>query len=102
MDITPVFNIIIALISALLSAFLIPYIKSRISVNDQIKLAALVKNAVFAAEQISEYTFGEDKKEYVVNFLARKGYRVNIDDVGDELNVLIEAAVYELNKEQKQ
>lgn len=102
LDITPICNVIFALISAVVSAFIIPYIKSRISVNDQIKLAAIVKSAVLAAEQIPIFTLGEDKKAYVVAFLARKGYTVNMDDVGDELNVLIEAAVYELNREQKQ
>jgi hypothetical protein len=99
-DITQICNVIIALISAVMSAFLIPYIKSRISTNNQAKLTALVKTAVSAAEQISELTLSEEKKTYVVEFLARKGYKVNTDDIGDELNALIEAAVYELNKSQ--
>ncbi len=100
MDITPICNIIIALVSTVVSAFLIPYIKSRISENNQIKLVKLVQVAVSAAEQIAQLTDSEDKKTYVVDFLKRKGYFVNTDDIGDEINALIEAAVYELNQKQ--
>ncbi|MHB1154624.1 MAG: phage holin, LLH family [Eubacteriales bacterium] len=102
MDITPICNIIIALVSTVVSAFLIPYIKSRISENNQIKLVKLVQVAVSAAEQIAQLTHSEDKKTYVVDFLKRKGYFVNTDDIGDEINALIEAAVYDLNQVQKQ
>ncbi|MHB1154067.1 MAG: phage holin, LLH family [Eubacteriales bacterium] len=100
MDITPICNIIIALVSTVVSAFLIPYIKSRISESNQIKLVKLVQVAVSAAEQIAQLTDSEDKKTYVVDFLKRKGYFVNTDDIGDEINALIEAAVYELNQKQ--
>ncbi len=100
MDITPICNIIIALVSTVVSAFLIPYIKSRISESNQIKLVNLVQVAVSAAEQIAQLTESTDKKMYVVDFLKRKGYTVNADDIGDEINALIEAAVYELNQKQ--
>ncbi|MHB1154028.1 MAG: phage holin, LLH family [Eubacteriales bacterium] len=100
MDITPICNIIIALVSTVVSAFLIPYIKSRISESNQIKLVKLVQVAVSAAEQIAQLTESTDKKMYVVDFLKRKGYTVNADDIGDEINALIEAAVYELNQKQ--
>lgn len=101
-DITPICNVIITLISAVVSAFLIPYIKTRISESNQVNLAKLVKTAVLAAEQIAELTGSEEKKAYVINFLKRKGYIVNTDDLGDELNALIEAAVYELNRGQSE
>lgn len=97
LDITPICNILFALISAVLSAFLIPFIKSRISKSNQEKLAQLVKIAVTAAEQIAQLTTGPDKKAFVIDFLNRHGYTLKTSDLGDELNALIEAAVYELN-----
>lgn len=77
-DITPIIEAVAALIAALITAFLVPYIKSKTTAEQQKEINAWVKIAVSAAEQI--YTGsgrGEEKKEYVINWLREHGITVD-------------------------
>ena len=94
MDITTIIKAVFALTAAVITAIVIPYIKSRTTAQQQAEINAWVKIAVAAAEQI--YTGsgrGEEKKAYVLNWLAEHG--ITMDE--DRINALIEAAVYDLN-----
>ena len=51
MDITPIINAVIALIAALISAFVIPWLKRKMAAIDTAQLEAWVKIGVSAAEQ---------------------------------------------------
>ena len=94
-DLTPIANSIIALIAALISAFLIPYIKSKISAEKYAEVQEWVTVAVRAAEMIYTGTGrGAEKKQYVRDFLADKGYTLDIDSIEN----LIESAVLDLKK----
>ena len=81
MDYTQIISAVIALISALVSAFLIPWLKTKIGVK--------------AAEQLYTATDGAAKKAYVVNFLAEKGIQFDVETI----DKLIEAAVLQLHHE---
>ena len=62
--------------------------------QQQAEINAWVKIAVTAAEQIYRGSGrGEEKKAYVLNWLAEHG--ITLDE--DRIDALIEAAVYELN-----
>lgn len=94
-DITPIANAIIALIAAVITAFVIPLLKAKISTEKMEKIKMWVNIAVEAAEQL--YTGsgrGAVKKAYVVEFLSAKGYTLD----PDSLDNLIEAAVFNLPK----
>lgn len=95
-DLTPIFQSAIALIAALITAFLIPFIKSKVSAEKYAEMEKWVKIAVEAAEMIYVGAGrGAEKKLHVVNFLESKGYTLDIV----ELNEMIEAAVLGLQKE---
>ena len=95
-DFTPIFEAIITIISLLVTSFLIPYIKQRLSVEKYEDLKKWVNVGVKAAEQIYGGKTGQDKKEYVVSFLKSKGITFDINEV----SALIESEVYKLtNKE---
>lgn len=86
---------VIALIGAIITYVIVPYINSKTTEKQRDNAKFWVQVAVGAAEQIyKEKGQGKLKKKYVLNFLNSKG--INIDD--EQLDVLIEAAVYELNK----
>ena len=68
-DITDIIECVIALVSAVVSAFLIPYLKTQLSENKQARLIFWVRTAVKAAEQLFGSKTGQQKKEYVVAFL---------------------------------
>lgn len=95
-DLTPIVNALITLIGLLLTTFLIPYIRLKVSTEklEQVKKWATV--GVKAAEMIyNEAGMGQAKKEYVRKFLESKGYKLDVDTV----DALIEATVREMQQE---
>ena len=94
-NITPIVEAVAALIAALVTAVVVPYIKSRTTTNQQQQINAWVRIAVTAAEQIYAGSGrGEEKKAYVIDWLRKHG--VTVDE--SKLDALIEATVFELNK----
>lgn len=97
MNATPIIEAVMALIAAIITTILIPYIRSKTSESQQQKLMAIIQIAVTAAEQIyKESGMGKQKKAYVINWLSERG--ITIDD--EKLDALIESAVYTLKGEQ--
>lgn len=96
-DLTPIVNAVIALIAAIITTFLIPWIKGKIDAAKLAQIVEWVGIAVRAAEQIyNESGMGEKKKQYVLDFLADKGFTLDPNSI----NAMIEAAVKNLNIEQ--
>ena len=96
MDYTKIIEAIITLIFALISVFVVPYVKKKISAEKLNEILKWVKKAVEAAEQIYDETgMGAKKKKYVETFLTEHNISVDVE----QLDVLIESAVWELKKE---
>ena len=93
MDITPIINAAIALLAAIVTAFVVPWLKKKISAEDMDAFLAWVEIAVAAAEQLYKDADGEVKKKYVLAYLESKGFEVDSEDVDNA----IEAAVLELH-----
>lgn len=95
-DVTTIINALIALIAAVVTVFVVPWIKSKTTSQQREELVAWVKIAVSAAEQIYKGDKrGNEKKQYVLDFLAQNGFIVD----EDYINAAIEAAVKQLNSE---
>lgn len=94
-DLTPIIEGAITLAVAIITAFVIPYLKEKIGAAKYAKTLEWVKVAVKAAEMIyNGVGRGAEKKAYVVEFLHEKGFTVD----ADSLDALIESAVLELQK----
>lgn len=78
-DLTPVINAVIVLLAAVITAFVIPWIKAKATVQQQEALLGVYRTLVFAAEQLFGSGHGEDKLTYVENQLKKKGYTVDRD-----------------------
>lgn len=92
-DITLIIEAVFALLAAVITAVVIPYIKSRTTAQQQAEINAWVKIAVTAAEQIYKGAGrGEEKKVYVLEWLKTHGVTVDVD----KLDALIESAVYDM------
>lgn len=96
-DITPIIEIVVAILSALVTTFLIPYIKKKISAEKLAELQKWVGIAVEAAEQIYGSKTGRQKEEYVMDFLLKKGLVFDTNVVHN----LIESEVYKLSQKAK-
>ncbi len=94
-DLTPIINAAIALIAALISAFVIPWLRRKTTQQDRETMLAWVEIAVTAAQQLYYNCKGSERKEYVLQFLASKGY----DVCSKEVDNAIEAAVLKLHRE---
>lgn len=93
MNITTIIEAVFGLLAAVITAIVIPYIKSRTTAQQQEQINAWVRIAVTAAEQIYVGSGrGDEKKEYVVTWLQEHG--VTVDE--SKLDAMIEAAVYNL------
>lgn len=95
MDYTNIITAVITLLTALVSAFLIPWMKERIGAEKLAKWQQYVDIAVRAAEQLYDATDGPAKKAYVLSFLAEKG--ITFDS--EVIDKLIEATVLQLHHE---
>ena len=94
-NLTPIFQAAILLVAAIVTTFVVPWIKSKVKNEDMTIFLRWVEIAVAAAEQLYKSTEGEKKKEYVLTYLRDKGYSVDVDD----LENAIEAAVLKLHNE---
>lgn len=96
-DLTPIITAVLTLIFSLITAFLIPYIKTKVSAEQFAIIKLWVQVAVQAAEMLYVGSGrGEEKKKYVIEFLNSKGFTLN----AEEIENLIESAVLELKQSQ--
>ena len=94
MNIDIVVKVLIPLLGAIITYLIVPLIKQKTTKEQRENIYFWVRVAVQAAEMIfNEKGKGKDKKQYVIDFLTSKGINITIQ----ELDVLIEAAVKELN-----
>lgn len=90
-----ILTLLISLLGVLLTYYVVPLLKSKISSEKLDIIEKWVAVAVAAAEQMKDVgMLTVDKKKYVYEFIKGKG--ITITD--SELDALIEAAVYELNR----
>lgn len=94
-DATIIINSVIALVAALISVFVIPWIRSKTTSQNREEMLKWVEIAVAASQQLYYNCKGSERKEYVLDFLNSKGYDISSKEVENA----IEAAVLKLHKE---
>lgn len=93
-DITAIFQAAILLIFAVISGFVIPWIRAKTTDVNTAELEKWVNIAVQAAEQLFIGSGrGAEKKDYVIKFLESHGLTADFKAI----EALIESAVHDLN-----
>lgn len=77
-DLTPILQAVIALAAALITAYVIPWIRSKTTLEQRELLLSVITSLVYAAEQIYGAGHGEDKLAYVVEQLKDRGMTVDV------------------------
>lgn len=90
-DLTPILQAVIALLAALVTYKLVPWLKSKTTAQQQETLARMVDVLVYAAEQIYTSDQSQAKLMYVKQQLKDRGYVVDLAQ--------IEAAVRRMNEQ---
>ncbi len=96
-DLTPIFQAVIALLAALVTYKLIPWIRSKTTKQQQDNLMAAAKIAVFAAEQIYGAAKGDEKLDYALEALEKAGFTIDKTLAREA----IEKAVHDMNEPRK-
>lgn len=80
-DLTPIIQAVLGLLAALITARLIPFIKEKTSNEQRQRMAAAIRVAVFAAEQIFGAGHGAEKMDYALNYIRDMGFDVDSREV---------------------
>lgn len=80
-NLTPIFQAIIGLMAALITYKLIPWIRAKTTNEQQQRIDAAIRTAVFAAEQIFGSGRGADKLAYAKRYLQEHGFDVDDREV---------------------
>jgi LL-H family phage holin len=92
---------IIVMAAALrISAYLIPWIKSKLSADKISEIAFWAEKAVLYAQQVFTSSAGAEKKSIVTDFLKAQLEAKNIYISEEQINILIEAAVKQMKIEE--
>ena len=95
-------KIVISVVAALIAYYVIPYLKEKVKEAKYQDLVKAITIAVEAAEQtFKESGAGKIKKEDVIKFITAYLNENKIDISVEQLDRLIEAAVFQLNKGKK-
>lgn len=92
-------QVIVIICSILFVRFVIPLLKEKLNQKQYEQIKTLVNDAVFAVEQLIGAGKGSEKKEevitFVMNYIAAKGINITRKQV----DILIESAVFVMNRE---
>ena len=90
-DLTPLIEAIIALVAVIITAYVIPMLKKKMSAEEYELLMKIAEQGVLAAEQImSGSKLGKEKKEYVINCISHER-----EDLRSEVNSCVVTMVLE-------
>ena len=97
MDITEIIVCVIALMSAVVSVFVIPCLKNILTDLQRKRIQEYIEVGVKAAEmlfpEVDGEKLGKEKLQYVADYLATKNITFDVNDVHDEIRMQIESAV---------
>lgn len=88
-DLTPIFQAVIALLAALITYKLIPWIRSKTTKQQQENLYAAARITVYAAEQLFGAGQGEEKLDYAIAALKRAGYDIDKQLVRETIEEIV-------------
>ena len=95
-------KVVVSVCAAVITAYLIPYLRTLVHDKRYAALIDIVALAVRAAEQtIKESGQGALKKEKVIEFVREWMNKQGIDITYEQLSDLVEACVYQMKQEAK-
>lgn len=95
-DMTQVFLSLLSLITVIVTSVLVPWIKTKITAQQQDTIQRLAKVAVRAAQQLFGDDYPDDKKDYALEYVSNmlKKYHINLSV--DDISTYIEGALKEI------
>lgn len=88
---------IISIAGALITAYVIPWIKANISAKDMKYIVYWVRFAVRCADQLFTPEEWEKKKQHVMSYIIDKVAKLGLELSEEDIDTLIEAAVNQIH-----
>lgn len=101
-DITYIIMGVILIIFGIIMRFVIPFLRTKMNVNQIATLKQVVNIAVYAAEQILGPKMGKDKKAFALDYVKKLLAKFNLTFDETVIDAAIEAQVKELKIEVKE
>lgn len=95
MDITSILEAVIALATAVITVFLLPWLSGKTTAQEREDLLGWVDIAVAAAQQLYHQCSGRQRLDYALSVLEERGFNVEEGAVVDA----VEAAVLKLHRQ---
>lgn len=89
-DLTPLMQAVISLAAALITLYLIPWIRERTTAEQRAKMRAMIEVAVYGAEKLYGAGHGEEKFAYAREWLKGQGFDIDIDTLRMEVDAAIQ------------
>ena len=96
-DLTPIIEAVIGIVAALVSLYLIPWLKSRTTAQQQEYIRVAVEVAVYGAEKL----YGAGRGEEKLNYARQRLLDMGIDIDFDRLKVYVDAAIKKMELEER-
>ena len=96
-----ILKIAVTLSTVFISAYLIPLIREKLASSKYDRLLQMVEIAVKAAEQMIGAEYGAVKKDEVLKFVTKWMLEHGVAVSQEQLDQLIECAVFEMKREVK-
>lgn len=93
-DLTPIIQAVVTLIAALITIYLIPWLKSKTSADQQAQMRMWVEVAVYAAEKLYGAGHGDEKLAYAEQVLAQHNIKLDTQT----LKALIDAEIKKMEQ----
>jgi len=98
-----IFGAIITILCALITRFIVPWVKEKIEASRYKNIMDKIIDAVHGVEEIYKQSgMGEIKKQEVINYISMYLLKKNIRLSDEEIELLIHSAVCQLHLEEKE
>lgn len=91
-----VLKLLVMVAALLISTYIVPWIKAKIGEAKLAEVKLWAEQVVLMVQQVYKGWTGDDKKQFVVDFLERLLIQKNISISDEQLDILIEAAVKQM------
>lgn len=95
-DITSIIIALIGVLSAFVTAVLVPWLKSKLNANQIDIIRQLATVAVYAAQQLYTSEEAQKKKEYAIEYVKSELEKYNITFSEDAVSTYIEGALKDI------
>ena len=93
-DLTPIIEALVMLAAGLITYKLLPWIKARATTEQLVVVESVTRILVFAAEQMYGASKGDEKLDYVIKELEKRGFTAD----RAAIEAVVKANIEELHK----